>query len=289
MLGFLHADGHLGGELLGRGRLGVELNVRDIALLREFQKLTPWYSSISERHRDTNMKRGAHSATWRVSAAECRQRLAAAGMPVGAKSKTIKPPNGAFCEVDYFRGFLDGDGSVGTTATGLPFLSFGTGSPLMAAAVERFIASRTGKRKTVRANKREGFFCLSLFKEDAQALMRELYYPGALALQRKVTAVAEALIWSRPASMRKVAPQREWCDEEDDIIRNSTLAGARAAISHHSDSSIANRRFRLNKSDHKRSQVAPTNCPSIVWRDSPALLAFLAGCQARHAEAGLKG
>ena len=54
MFGFLQADGHLAAGPGRKGRLSVEINVRDIAILREFQRLTPYHSSITERVRSTN-------------------------------------------------------------------------------------------------------------------------------------------------------------------------------------------------------------------------------------------
>ncbi|MEU9947236.1 hypothetical protein [Streptomyces sp. NPDC047939] len=51
MFGFVQADGHLSAGPGRKGRLTVEINVRDIAILREFQQLTPYNSSITERIR----------------------------------------------------------------------------------------------------------------------------------------------------------------------------------------------------------------------------------------------
>lgn len=54
MFGFLQADGHLRQGVGQKGTLTVELNARVTELLRTFQKLTPYYSSITERTRSTN-------------------------------------------------------------------------------------------------------------------------------------------------------------------------------------------------------------------------------------------
>ncbi len=54
MFGFLQADGHLAQGTGHKGSLTVEINVRDIAVLRAFQRLTPYNSSITERVRATN-------------------------------------------------------------------------------------------------------------------------------------------------------------------------------------------------------------------------------------------
>ncbi|MFF9857546.1 hypothetical protein [Streptomyces tendae] len=62
MFGFLQADGHLSQQSRQRGRLTVEISARDIDLLRTFQELTPYNSSITERTRSTNFAETAHSA-----------------------------------------------------------------------------------------------------------------------------------------------------------------------------------------------------------------------------------
>lgn len=256
MLGFLHADGHLSHGTRNRGCLAVEISSRDALILEHFKALTPWPSSIRERTRETNFKR-IHVITWSVHSLECRQALTAAGMPERAKGKTITVPTVPFIERDYFRGYFDGNGSLGVTAKGVPFLSFGTASELMAHSIERFLFSITAKSKTVRATRREGFFNLMLTKEDALSVLSVLYYPGALAVERKALLACGLSQWRRPPTMSTREPQRQWCDEEDDIIRHSTLAEAQAALGR-TASSVANRRFRLHKSDNSRASQRTT-------------------------------
>ncbi|MGW7043625.1 hypothetical protein ACWGDT_13120 [Streptomyces avermitilis] len=116
MFGFLQADGHLEQGVGQKGKLSVEINVRDIEILRRFQQLTPYKSSISERIRSTNFAKAHHSATWTVCALEARTVLNARGLPYGRKSKDVAPPHGQFSHRDYLRGVIDADGSVGYTS-----------------------------------------------------------------------------------------------------------------------------------------------------------------------------
>jgi hypothetical protein len=51
---------------------------------------------------------------------EARQAFIDLGPPVGRKSQIVRPPALPFSEVDYLRGIIDADGSVGFTASGLP-------------------------------------------------------------------------------------------------------------------------------------------------------------------------
>ncbi|MFJ9565694.1 hypothetical protein ACIRQQ_37345 [Streptomyces fuscichromogenes] len=49
MFGFLQADGHLAQQSRQRGRLTVEINARDIDLLRKFPELTPYNEQQHQR------------------------------------------------------------------------------------------------------------------------------------------------------------------------------------------------------------------------------------------------
>lgn len=115
MFGFLQADGHLARGTGQKGKLTVEINARDAHILGEFQRLTPYYSSITDRVRSTNFAEQHHSATWSLCALEARTIVNELGIPYGKKSHTIKPPRVEFSRPDYIRGLIDADGSLGWT------------------------------------------------------------------------------------------------------------------------------------------------------------------------------
>jgi hypothetical protein len=89
MFGFLQADGHLAKGAGQKGSLTVEINVRDISILREFQRLTPYNSSVTERTRSTNYAENHRSVTWTLCSLEARTKLNQLGLPYGRKSKKI--------------------------------------------------------------------------------------------------------------------------------------------------------------------------------------------------------
>lgn len=142
MFGFLQADGHLSRQSRQRGRLTVEINARDIDLLREFKRLTPYNSSITERTRSTNFAETHRSATWSLHSLEARTKLNQLGLPYGRKSTTIAPPRVEFSRRDYLRGVIDADGSVGYTSKGLPFMSLTTASTAIGACASTQRRSR---------------------------------------------------------------------------------------------------------------------------------------------------
>jgi len=218
MFGFLQADGHLSQQSRQRGRLTVEVNARDIDLLREFQKLTPYNSTITERRRSTNFAESHHTATWRLCSLEARTKVNELGLPYGRKSKTIAPPHGEFSRRDYLRGLIDADGSVGYTSKGFPFVSLTTASTAMAHWVHRYAKDVTGTERNLKRNARDSIYNALYAKEPGQGLAAHLYYPGCLSLERKRAAAQSIATWVRPSGMRSAYTACRWEEWEDRIL-----------------------------------------------------------------------
>ncbi|MWA12758.1 hypothetical protein [Streptomyces sp. BA2] len=218
MFGFLQADGHLSQEAGQKGRLSVEINVRDISILREFQRLTPYNSTISERTRATNFAENHHSAMWSLYSLEARTKLNQLGLPYGRKSKTITPPRVEFSRRDYLRGVIDADGAVGYCKDGSPYISLTTASTAVGVYLCRYVRQLTGIQRFIKRNTRDKIYNIPFTRETAQALGTDLYYPGCLALERKQAAVDSFTSWERPAGMRAVSGRRLWKEWEDRIL-----------------------------------------------------------------------
>lgn len=193
-----------------KGRLTAEINIRGVHILREFQQLTPYYSSITERVRATNFAEHAHSATWTLCALEARTLVNELGIPYGKKSRTIKPPRVDFSRPDYLRGIVDADGSLGWTAQGFPFLSLTSASTAIAAYLCHYAKKITGTERTIARNKRDGIYNVCYYKETAQQLAAHLYYPGCLALDYKRANADSIAGWVRPPDMKVCPPRRRW-------------------------------------------------------------------------------
>ncbi|MEU6350239.1 hypothetical protein ABZ896_13010 [Streptomyces sp. NPDC047072] len=155
----------------------VEINARDIGLLRQFQQLTPYNSSITERTRSTNFAETHTSATWSLCSLEARTLINNLGLPYGRKSKTISPPSVEFSHCDYLRGVIDADGSVGFTKQGLPFISLTTQSTTIGAYLCSHAQGVTGSERTLKRNARDGIYNILYVTENAQKLAAHLYYP----------------------------------------------------------------------------------------------------------------
>lgn len=246
LFGFIQSDGHLYNTARDRGRLSIEVNKKDEDILWVFKSLIPFNSSITERVRQTNFSSNHISVIWRVYDKRFRDYLESWGLPSGCKSELIKLPSCSFSKADYFRGLIDGDGSLGLTSKGFPFLSLVTSSSHIAVEYIELINRITGKVKTSNRNTRDSVYNIAVYKEDAQSLVRHLYYDGCLALPRKLIKASEVLSWSRPLEMKRVSNRKCWTSEEDQFITTHSVECSMKVLSR-SRNSVELRLWRLNK------------------------------------------
>lgn len=248
MFGFLQADGHLAKGTGQKGRLTVELNIRDVDLLYRFKYLTPHNSSVTERTRSTNVAENHHSAIWTLCSLEARTRLNALGLPYGRKSRTIAPPQIEFSHPDYLRGLIDADGSVGYAGQGVPFISLTTSSTAIAAFLRLYAQEITGVERVANRNTRDEVYNITYEKEAAQMLVADLYYPGCLSLGRKQVKADAVTTWVRPPDMRVVHSRRLWTAQEDQVLLDANDAVAAAEELGRTELSCRMRLWRLRKS-----------------------------------------
>lgn len=220
--GFAQTDGYLEEHSRNRGRLRIELGKRDKNILESFKELfSSVYSSIINRVRDTNFKENHKSYTFNIYNKEFRQELNKLGVPYGKKSQIVSLPKSNFCERDYIRGLIDGDGSVGITGRGFPFISITITSGKLKNYLFNIIEKITGESKKITRNKRDNIYNIMINREKAQQFIKYLYYPNCLALRRKLKKAEMALKWKRPKDMKRVF-QKFWEKWEEKYILTHT-------------------------------------------------------------------
>jgi hypothetical protein len=244
LVGFLQSDGHHQANTRNRGKITVELQVGDRPLLEAFQRLISVYTSLTERTRDTNYKQNYTSCTLSVYDWEIRQELERLGVIVGRKSESVQLPNFDYSPSDYFRGLVDGDGSLGMTEECLPFLSLTTASDAIAFGFVEYVKSVTGRMKKANRNRRDAIYNLMVSKEGAQAVAHSLYSGSTLRLERKFAAYEELMKWVRPVGMAKREPGQWWTTDQDEYLRNHSLEESMAYLGR-SLASVQMRRYRL--------------------------------------------
>lgn len=244
-LGFLQADGTV--MLDSRhGSIRFELSIRDEDILRSIQaNLLPLYSSLESRTRDTNFKDDYTSSILKISNSElCREVVNVYRIPIGKKSEIIKPIMNII-EKDYWRGLIDGDGSIGITSANRPFISFTTDSDAMQEAYVELIYKIINRKLLTARNTRDDIYNIILFDEDAQKLVEYLYKDSSISISRKYENYLKVKEWERPSNRKKALnPQQGWTTEEDKIVLRLSIKEAAEKLSR-TFSSVSNRRFRL--------------------------------------------
>jgi hypothetical protein len=204
LLGFLQTDGHMRSGTRNRGAISIELSSKDKDILYRLRRIIPVNSTIKHRTRNTNFKKNYTAWTLNIFHKSFRDLMNGMGLPYGAKSKIIKQPSiNTISLIDYWRGIIDGDGSLGITGQKFPFLSLVTVSKQLAIDYEEFLFSYTGKRKLFSPNTRDSSYNIMITKEDAQLIINKLYYNDCICINRKKKLAKKVLKWRRPKSMRK--------------------------------------------------------------------------------------
>ena len=223
--GFVQTDGNLNKPFKKRnkGRLGIELGKEDLHILKSFRKLFPKiYSAIRSRTRDTNFKKNNKSYTLTICNMKFRDELNKLGVPYGKKSEIISPPKSNFCERDYIRGLIDGDGSMGMRLRKYPFINFTVKSERLKKYLISIIEKIAEERKKLNRNNRDNIYNIMLNREKAQKLAKYLYYPGCLALDRKLRKIKKILKWKRPKTLKRIF-RNEWHNQEEKYILSHTI------------------------------------------------------------------
>jgi hypothetical protein len=184
--GFIQADGTLRKFSRNRGYLEIELKESDREILKSFKKLFPLLcSSIKTRIRDTNFKKHHKSCSLRIFHKEFRDELIKLGLSPGKKFLNTFPPKCSFSERDYIRGLIDGDGSVGITKKGFPFITLTVKSEALKNYLCGVIEKVIKEKKRISRNKRDDIYNIMLNREKAQKFIKYLYYSRLFNIKKK--------------------------------------------------------------------------------------------------------
>jgi len=191
-LGLAQTDGSMTKSSRHRGKFQLELSYRDRHILKGVSKIIPCNYTICDRTRkiiklNGRVYRNKKFSLLRVCDWGFRDFLEQCGVPYGKKSDIIKPPHLTNLFIpDYIRGLYDGDGSVGFTAQGLPFLSFCTKSELIKEFILQYVSDITGKPlRKINRQKRDNVYNIMIANQDSLTLGNALYYEGCVAISRK--------------------------------------------------------------------------------------------------------
>lgn len=223
LIGFIQTDGHLQKNTRNRGRLSIEISTKDYDILEKLQQIIPVNTTIYTRIRNTNFKNNVSSTTLNVFDHEFRNAIVAFGVPYGKKSDIISPPRLPYLENDYWRGIIDGDGSLGMTGKKIPYISLVTASEDLYQSYKHWL-QKYNINIDVNRNLRDSVYNITLFREKAQKIISILYYDQCICLNRKLIAAHEAINWIRPKEMKIVPRQPKWTNSELKILKENNVS-----------------------------------------------------------------
>ena len=238
--GLLLSDGTLALYGRNRGRVSIEVSLKDIDIIEKISVQIP-NGSIHYRTRKTNFSKEYRSVAYYNHHREFREELMKRGFPAGNKCEIVQPPIDDYLEEEFWRGYIDGDGSIGFTKEGLPYISIVTKSDAICSSFLNFLERRLGIIKILSRNKRDNCYNIVIKNEDAVELSRILYADADIYLNRKYQKYLEIQKWKRT---KKKIHSQSWSKEEDNFILSHRIEESISELKR-TKSSIKMRLYRL--------------------------------------------
>lgn len=245
VLGLLQSDGNLYESTRNRGKISIEIKKTDEDILYKLADIFDCYSLISNRNREIKIKQYKYdfnSVKFSIYDLNTREQLKKY-LPSGKKSEIISKPDDII-ENDYWRGIIDGDGSLGFTKKGLPFISLVTKSDILAKQYIDFLTPIIGFKKESNRNKRDNIRNIMVTNENAQKIISILYYENCLSINRKYDLSKKILNWKRPVDLKIRGIYKKWAVADDEYVLSHTIQESIVFLKR-TEQSIKMRLFRL--------------------------------------------
>ena len=173
--GLLITDGNLNLRTRNRGKVTLEVSIKDSDIVEKLYSVIPGSNPIRERTRTTNFSESYVSKIFSNTKLEFRQKLINQGFPIKNKTLYANTPKVPYKKYDFWRGVIDGDGSLGFTGEGIPFVSLVTKSEILKDEYLKFLNEEFGIVKNIHRNKRDNVYNIYLSGEKAIKLAKLLY------------------------------------------------------------------------------------------------------------------
>lgn len=177
--------------------LTLEISIKDRDLVEKLHNLIP-YSSVYYRNRVTNFSDDYNSVIFYCGRRENFQPILDMGFPLEDKTNLAAPPITDYDEVSFWRGVIDGDGSLGFRKNGQAFLSLTTKSEGLKQSFCLFLQKITGRKYNPKRNQRDGIYNIGCNTNSAKKVIKVLYEgieENDIYLDRKYQKMKEVLQW----------------------------------------------------------------------------------------------
>ena len=199
--GLLITDGNLSLSSRNRGRIRLEVSEKDKDIVNKLMNIIP-NSKKTKRIRNTNFKNKYSTVIFSNYRKEFRDKIIKQGFPIFDKTSLAAPPKEKYIESDFWRGVIDGDGSLGITSNKEPFISLVTKSEKLKNAFLYFLKVNFGLNKKLHRNKRDNCYNITIKNEEAILLIKKLYYRNCFGLDRKIKIANSLSDWKRTKKKR---------------------------------------------------------------------------------------
>lgn len=243
LFGLFGTDGHGRNDINGHlSNMILELTKKDEDIIYCIHNLFPDTSSIGTRTRDTNFKKDHQSTILYFNQKEILGILEKGGFPLKDKTNQIKPPLFDYNKYDFWRGVLDGDGSVGFRDE-VPFISLTTKSEFLKESFVTFIFEETGKQLNPQRNKRDNIYNIMVTSTVATELAKKVWYDNCeIFLRRKFENAQLVKQWEKP-NFKK----RSWTNEEEEFLLNNSIENFRKEYPDRTILAIKRRLYTIKK------------------------------------------
>ena len=173
--GLLITDGCLMLSTRNRGKVYLEVSIKDGDIIDKLCNLIPDSNQIRYRTRNTNFSNNYSTKIFSNTKKDFRDKLINQGFPTKEKTLNANTPVISYNKYHFWRGVIDGDGSLGFTKTGIPFVSLVTKSEYLKIKYLEFLKEELGIEKNINRNKRDGVYNIIVTRDNAKKLSELLY------------------------------------------------------------------------------------------------------------------
>ena len=176
--------------------------------------------SLSERKRDTNFKKNHISYIIRCRDKNFIEWIKNNNFPMQDKTNTISIPNN-YSESDFWRGIIDGDGSIGLKRIeNQPFISLTTKSESLKQNFCNYIEKLTNFRPNINRNKRDNIYNITLHGEKALIILNNIYTDANIYIDRKYESYLSIKDWKK---QDKKIKRVKWTEEEEQFLKENSI------------------------------------------------------------------